>query len=775
VRLTPANARALPRLRPLPALVVATLLLLTGCAEAGAQLPQAPAALPQLWGVAVDDPTLHSLDRSVLRKLRRAGITLIAADSLSAAGQQRLASVAKRWRLRVFKPARVAAASEAGSMCRALLAATPAGRCAIRSPSLAAAPDLARRADVVVASARSRRVLRRQVRRVRAGRLAVVLPLKGRRYSKAGWRAAIRIANGSRRVDLVVRPSGRRKPRALRRYAAQVARLAGDHVPPRRPAGLAATGSGPVVVTWRRAARRRVAAYGVYRDGRLVRTVKKPSVSLAMAACGARHVAIDAVDRAGNRSAKRSVSAGGAPCGAQERPVGPGAAPAPGVRLPDPTPEPPAPPPGTAHLWIDASGGSCTRSATPAAYNDATACGTLDAAYDRSACGDTVNLRPGGYGGGWPYVTGDRSCAGSYATVFQTEPGQPDAVVGAIATPPGEAAQGPDWMILRRLTFAPIPADGFYTDSQSGVGFFEGTTHVTVDDVDMGSFFITGSADIVIRNSDIGPCEAVATSNVKCSNNKIAYSDDPAHRTERLLIEENRIHDFRYSASCWTAGADCHWEAMFINSARDYTIRANRFSGCSNSGCVYVTLFGSPDYGNDGLAIENNWFEMSWREDQFGPASARVPVAVSLGHCEGFGGDDYDWTWVRFNSFATGSQINHAADSENCQVGAGGYHVVGNVMSGGHANCPRYVDFSYNVVAGGACGSTARDIGGSLAGVYLNDVNTPAKDLHLRGSPGSTAADDYVPESAPGGCPNIDHERRTRPVGARCDAGAHER
>jgi len=44
----------------------------------------------------------------------------------------------------------------------------------------------------------------------------------------------------------------------------------------------------------------------------------------------------------------------------------------------------------TANLWVDTNGGSCARAASPAAYGDAQACASFDAAYAAAQLGDTV-------------------------------------------------------------------------------------------------------------------------------------------------------------------------------------------------------------------------------------------------------------------------------------------------------------------------------------------------------------------------------------------------
>ncbi len=50
-----------------------------------------------------------------------------------------------------------------------------------------------------------------------------------------------------------------------------------------------------------------------------------------------------------------------------------------------------------ANLWIDTDGGTCTRSATPIAYNTATACSSFNAAITAATAGDLVAVKSGTY------------------------------------------------------------------------------------------------------------------------------------------------------------------------------------------------------------------------------------------------------------------------------------------------------------------------------------------------------------------------------------------
>jgi hypothetical protein len=81
---------------------------------------------------------------------------------------------------------------------------------------------------------------------------------------------------------------------------------------------------------------------------------------------------------------------------------------------------------------------------------------------------------------------------------------------------------------------------------------------------------------------------------------------------------------------------------------------------------------------------------------------------------------------------------------------------------------------THNIYSGwGTCGQSATLVGADLNSVIVNDAN--GGDPHLRGAPGSTVADNYVPTTVRGGCPATDIDGQPRPTTGHCDAGADER
>ena len=137
----------------------------------------------------------------------------------------------------------------------------------------------------------------------------------------------------------------------------------GDGTAPSVPATLSSSATqSSITLTWAASTDNvAVAGYGLYRNGTAVGSAVTTSYSFSGLTCGTTYtLAADAYDAAGNRSAKASLTAPTSAC--------------------------PPPSSGLANLWVDASGGSCVRQASPAGYVDAQAC-SWDQAYQASQSG----------------------------------------------------------------------------------------------------------------------------------------------------------------------------------------------------------------------------------------------------------------------------------------------------------------------------------------------------------------------------------------------------
>ena len=180
--------------------------------------------------------------------------------------------------------------------------------------------------------------------------------------------------------------------------AATVAPTA-DAQPPSVPQGMAFSGRSRTTVSlvWR-AARDNVGVtgYRLFRNNAPVATTRALKYTYAGLRCGTSYTfALEAFDAAGNASYRpQAVGTTSTLACATATPKPP--------PKPTPPPRPAAPvkPPksGLAHVWVDTNGGSCRRSATPRAYANALTCGSVAAAYNAAAAGDTIVVAGGTYG-----------------------------------------------------------------------------------------------------------------------------------------------------------------------------------------------------------------------------------------------------------------------------------------------------------------------------------------------------------------------------------------
>ncbi len=191
-----------------------------GVSASGRTTAKVPAAL---WGVEVDARAARTLSLKRLGAMRKAGVNALVADPLRVRGKT-LAGLRRRAaqaRLLVLVPKSVRrkgirTASVARALCRG------AGRCVVFASSAAAAPRLSRTAgvDLVVVRVRSPKAAS-QLQRTSARRLVALTRLvPSPRSDAATWRAAIRAARASARLDLAVTPVGARSAAALDAYLA---------------------------------------------------------------------------------------------------------------------------------------------------------------------------------------------------------------------------------------------------------------------------------------------------------------------------------------------------------------------------------------------------------------------------------------------------------------------------------------------------------------------------------------------------------------------------
>jgi hypothetical protein len=446
-------------------------------------------------------------------------------------------------------------------------------------------------------------------------------------------------------------------------------------------------------------------------------------------------------------------------------------------------------PAGTAHIWVDTNGGTCTRSSSPEAYSDAAACGSLDAAYDAAnatADASTVLIKGGTYTA-QQSITGNRT---SSSLITMTEASGETVVIDNLiifgCTNDNCRPSGPDYVVL----------DGIETDEYGGtinpdnwwdIRIGTGSTNITVQNTHVGSVLIQGAHVVNILDNELGPCwqgasitGGGASYTAPCNNVKIDYwGDDPvveAQVPSDIVFDGNYIHDFQMGPSCWTVAQgginnsfpECHYECVFWNGVYGLDFRNNILRDC---GIMAIFTDDTQGIGYRDVVIENN---VVGSVVTYGSGDGRYDTPAYTGNALAIGCKPppaghvgYTNLTIRNNSLSkVGSWDTTTFDDCNA---VSNITATGNIMV--KPTCASEVTFSYNVYNGsGTCGTGDVNIGGSAFGFYTDDTHAPEPgDYVLDGAPSDPEG--LVPIAS---CPSTDLTGAAR-GGSFCDAGAYER
>jgi hypothetical protein len=442
-----------------------------------------------------------------------------------------------------------------------------------------------------------------------------------------------------------------------------------------------------------------------------------------------------------------------------------------------------------ANLWVHAQqGGSCTRSSRPVAYNAATACSSFGAAYsaaNATADGSLVLVRGGRYAN--VQISGNRTAR--KRITFAAVPGETVTFTESQFTlGDGTARTAPKYVTITGIVGDEFGANATCPDCRYGFHVRLGSSNIEFRRVTAGSVSIRGAHDILVKDSNLGPCRARTASNSSltqslshCTNNSI---DHFGAQPRRITFDNVVIHDYDFSPSCFslanggtnTAGQpDCHWEPMFVIGVDGFTLRN---SVIRDSFMGVVIAMSGPDaaaVGNKNILIENNVFGtgVNYPGGYAGRAYGRSE-SVEFSHCHAANPGVYAFENVvyRFNSGSRRAGFQMDLSDGRCARKIRNVRVVGNI--GFRNGCTAGVIYRYNLYAnGGTCDRTDRSIraGGSIP-FYARDTASPrARDYRLIGR--RTVADNRIPNGI--GCPAKDRFGRRRGAGGFCDSGAHER
>jgi hypothetical protein len=393
-----------------------------------------------------------------------------------------------------------------------------------------------------------------------------------------------------------------------------------------------------------------------------------------------------------------------------------------------------------ANLWVDTSGGSCSRRPKRSAYSPATACGSLDAAYRAAALGDTVIVTCStGASCTYPAQTirehnAKAGTARARHVLIKPDPSKRVTIYG-IASGTGGGGSGNDG--ADHITFKNFV---MHNDGRHDCTFAlrPDSYDVTLDHVSVCSFYMNVVHDVTVQHSTFGPCWAGSG---VCTNSRMEGGDT------NVKILNNTFHDYLRSND------GQHFECMVAwGDANGLVIAGNKFVRCA---VFDVFLSNQSVFRN--VLVQNNWFDLPTDIGTNYVARGQVALGIRNDNC-------FENITVRNNSFTKDTQVGWPID-QGCWPFKNAKE-IGDVA--GSFDCGSGVTSRYNV-GPRACRGNG-NVNTSLGRVYkVDNYLGHGGNLHLRST--RTAAAGRVPRAF---CAAFDIDGRRR-TGRACDAGSDER
>ena len=387
------------------------------------------------------------------------------------------------------------------------------------------------------------------------------------------------------------------------------------------------------------------------------------------------------------------------------------------------------------------------------------ACASFQRAYRVARAGQIVEVAGG------TYRSQDIRAAGTRRgpnVVFRPAPRARVVLGGLSFGSGGEMDEGPDRLTIRGMHLA-YKGSAPGARNQEGIFVGPGSTNIRLEQMDAGNIHTWFADHVTVLGGDYGPCDAVAGSDNVCGNSKIDVSSN-------VTIDGAVFHDYRFDATCFSDGADCHWECMYINGGENITIRNSKFRDCTLYN-IFATISGAGrrPHRTPQPADREQLVRHALDGGRIGRAASET-AGISLAWCQnspqGYNG--------RARSDSTRSSGTRASSSTATCRAAGERQDRRQPPHVSPAACDSRITYAYNLWTTawrtGRCDTTDRIVGNALP--YANPTSGKGFNFRLRAK--RTVADDLVPASVPGGCPRGDIDRKRR-SGKRCDAGSDER
>ena len=434
----------------------------------------------------------------------------------------------------------------------------------------------------------------------------------------------------------------------------------------------------------------------------------------------------------------------------------------------------------TGNIWIDGGAGTCTRSASLAAYDGATACASMQAAQTAMSAGDTAILHCGAYSA-QTISTGAKASAVTFeAETYDAASTAAEAYTATSCATVSSLTIGIDKVHIVGIQATQQPWAGDPRDDSAvllyqGGGSLSvcntpcsgGTTDIVVDGYHGRNFF--GRVDhVTVENSNFGGYDACYNvSSVHIPSDGSEYdgfrfwqgsqgSSTPTPTTSTL--KNSVIHDILMGVDDSEAASICtygsthgpHDDCMQNNGGDQITIAANIFFNCPTSNIQWHPFSGAT-MGTQ--TIENNYF---------GPTGCCNSTVL------GSASDGGDCSGIVFQNNTSYQVVN----AVHCT--AGSVVARNNIFLGSHASCIGGTAYDYNLFnsGGSTCGTNSRHADPT----FLNppptgvSIGTGPPDPHL--DPADTAAVGLSSTSFP--ATDIDGDARPITPAATPDSGPDE-